>query len=372
MPTCRKPWPLTLRGAPSGVGRSCHRAIGAAALASLLPLALSCKETARAPDPSPPAAAPAPPPPNATTTGPPPGEAPAGMAWIPPGPFKMGTMDPSFADARPVRDVHVDGFWIDKTEVTNARFAEFVGRTGYVTIAERKPDPKDFPGVPLDKLVAGSVTFTPPQGEVGLQDHAQWWSYLEGASWRRPEGEGSDITGRDTHPVVHVAWYDADAFCKWQGRRLPTEAEWEKAARGGLDQKKYPWGDDLKVQGRWMTNVWQGRFPAQNEKADGFAATSPVATFSPNGYGLYDVAGNVWEWIADWYRPDHYARSPNRNPTGPDASLDPLEPGIAKRVQRGGSFLCSEVYCVRYQLGSRGKGAPDTGSSHVGFRCAKS
>jgi formylglycine-generating enzyme required for sulfatase activity len=294
------------------------------------------------------------------------------MVWIPRGKYWMGSEDPAFGDARPVHEVEIDGFWMDSTEVTNAQFARFVRATGYVTIAERKPDAKDFPGAAPEMLVPGSIVFSPPAGEVSLQNPLAWWRYVPGASWRHPEGPRSDLRGRDTHPVVHVCWYDAVAYAGWAGKRLPTEAEWEYAARGGLDRKPYVWGDELCPGGQWMANIWQGRFPQENRAEDGFTGTAPVGSFPANGYGLHDMAGNVWEWCSDWYQPDYYKDSPVRNPQGPDSSHDPAEPGIPKRVQRGGSLQCSDQYCVRYRPGGRGKGALDSGASHVGFRCVRS
>ncbi|HYG75681.1 MAG TPA: formylglycine-generating enzyme family protein [Planctomycetota bacterium] len=292
------------------------------------------------------------------------------MVWIPGGTFAMG-MEGEFADTRPIHKVTVDGFWMDKTEVTNEQFEQFVKETGYLTIAERKPDPKDFPGVPEDKLVAGAIVFSPPKEAIALDDHTQWWQYVPGASWRQPEGPGSSIKGREKFPVVHICWYDAEAFAKWAGKRLPTEAEWEYAARGGLHQKRYSWGEELTPNKKWMANIWQGKFPAENSEEDGSRGVAAVASYAPNGFGLYDMAGNVWEWCADWYRPDYYEKSPEKNPTGPSDSFDPLEPGMPKKVQRGGSFLCSDLYCIRYLPGARGKGAVDTGLSHTGFRCVK-
>ncbi len=308
----------------------------------------------------------------ATARTPPPGPAPEGMAWIPGGEFWMGSNEEHYQDARPVHLVRVSGFWMDKTEVTNRQFEKFVGATGYVTVAERKPKAEDFPGAPPEMLVPGSLAFTPPKEEVALDNHTSWWRYLPGAQWRHPEGPGSDTRGREDHPVVHVAWEDAVAYARWAGKRLPTEAEWELAARGGLDRKKYVWGDDLAPGGKWLTNVWQGRFPAENSRADGFHRTAPAGAFAANGFGLSEMAGNVWEWCADWYRPDYYAQSPAQDPKGPDSSFDPNEPQTPKRVMRGGSFLCSDAYCVRYVPGARGKGAPDTGLSHLGFRCVRS
>ena len=204
-----------------------------------------------------------------------------------------------------------------------------------------------------------------------LDDAYRWWRYVPGTSWRHPEGPDSSIEGRDQHPVVQVAWLDATAYAEWAGKRLPTEAEWEYAARGGLDRKPYVWGDEKVPGGRWVTNIWQGRFPTENTLEDGFATTAPVASFPANGFGLHDMAGNVWEWCADWYRPDAYATGTAVDPRGPADSFDPLEPGIHKRVQRGGSFLCSDVYCQRYVPGGRGKGDPESAANHIGFRCAR-
>jgi formylglycine-generating enzyme required for sulfatase activity len=303
----------------------------------------------------------------------PPGLAPEGMVWIPGGDFWMG--DDHFQDAQPIHIVYVDGFWMDKTEVTNAQFEKFVKATGYKTVAEQMPDPKDFPHVPkenLKDLVPFSIVFVPPEKLVDLNDHLAWWQAIPGADWRHPEGPGSNLEGRENHPVVHVCWRDAVAYAKWAGKRLPTEAEWEFAARGALDRKQYPWGDELQPDGKWMANIWQGLFPYNNTGEDGYLGTAPVGSFPANGYGLHDMAGNVWEWCADWYQPKYYDKSPRRNPQGPIAGFDPNEPGVAKRVQRGGSFLCDRTYCVRYLVGSRGKGAPDSGASHTGFRCVKS
>ncbi len=277
-------------------------------------------------------------------------------------------------DSRPVHPVYVDGFWMDKTEITNKQFARFVEETGYITIAERKPRPEDFPGAPPENLVAGSVVFTPPNQPVPLNNHFQWWSYVKGANWRQPFGHGSNLEGRDDYPVVHVAYEDAEAYAKWAGKRLPTEAEWEFAARGGLSGKIYPWGNEFIKDGQWMANVHQGHFPNQDTGDDHYMGISPVAQFPPNAYGLYDVAGNVWEWVSDWYRPDYYARLAMsgdiaHNPQGPNASYDPSEPYEKKRVHRGGSFLCTNQYCSRYMVGTRGKGEISTGTNHLGFRC---
>jgi formylglycine-generating enzyme len=303
---------------------------------------------------------------------PPPAPAPEGMVWIPPTRFSMGSDYEPFLDAQPIHTVELDGFYMDRHLVTNTQFARFVKATGYITIAERKPDPKEFPGVLEERLVPGAVVFLPPAQAVTLGDISQWWQYLPGANWRHPEGPGSDLKGRDSHPVVHVCWEDATAYAKWAGKRLPTEAEWECAARGGLTQKPYVWGEKFQPEGKPMANTYQGRFPDSNTKADGWERTSPVGSYPPNRFGLYDMAGNVWQWCSDWYRPDYYAHSPRKNPTGPPDSFDPQEPEAPKRVQRGGSFLCTDQYCSRYMPGGRGKGDIYTGSSHVGFRCVVS
>jgi formylglycine-generating enzyme len=314
-----------------------------------------------------------------------PGLAPEGMVWIPGGEFSMGSdaaadsmcdLPGVTADAQPIHRVLVDGFWMDRTEVTNAQFERFVKATGYVTVAERTPTREEFPGVPPENLVAGSVVFTPPAQAVALHDHLQWWRYQRGASWRHPEGPGTTITGRERHPVVHVAYADAAAYARWARKRLPTEAEWEFAARGGAAGKLYPWGDELKPGGTFPANIYTGRFPMHDAGEDGHAGIAPVALYRPNGYGLHDVAGNVWEWVEDWYRPDYFATlaaaGVARNPKGPDSSLDPAEPSAKKRVHRGGSYLCTSAYCTRYMVGTRGKGEINTGSNHLGFRLVKS
>jgi formylglycine-generating enzyme required for sulfatase activity len=298
------------------------------------------------------------------------------MVWIPGGTFWMGSEHGDMADARPRHLVQVDPYWIDATEVTNEEFARFVKATGYVTIAERKPDAKDFPGAPPENLVPGAMVFNPPRQPVALDDHYAWWSYVKGASWRHPEGPQSHLRGREKHPVVEVAWADAAAYAKWAGKRLPTEAEWEFASRGGKDRESYAWGNEMKPGGKHMANIWQGRFPDQNTGEDGYLATAPVASYPAEGYGLYDMGGNVWEWCADWYRADYYATLAAQgpltvNPQGPMDSHDPAEPGVPKRVNKGGSFLCSDQYCSRYVLGSRGRSDPETGSANVGFRCVK-
>jgi formylglycine-generating enzyme len=318
--------------------------------------------------------------PNATPS---PAKAPSGMAWIPGGEFSMGAHDPpdmddvgmkATVDSRPVHRVYVDGFFMDKTDVTNAQFAKFVKATGYVTVAERKPRAEDYPGAPPENLVPGSVVFAPPDHPVPLNDYFQWWTYIPGANWRHPLGPRSDIVGKDNYPVVHVAYEDAVAYAKWAGKRLPTEAEWEFAARGGLAGKPFVWGDEFRPHDHWMANTHQGHFPDKDAGSDGYTGIAPVAKFPANGYGLYDMAGNVWQWTTDWYRPDYYkqliaAGGTARNPQGPDSSYDPAEPGHAKKTQRGGSFLCTDQYCSRYMVGTRGKGDIDTGTNHLGFRC---
>src|SRR5277367_1326164 len=310
-------------------------------------------------------------------------DAPPGMIWIPGGEFSMGAQDPpgmdevgmsATRDSRPIHRVYVDGYYMDKTDVTNAEFARFVKATKYVTVAERRPRAEDFPGAPPENLVAGGVVFTPPDHPVPLNNHFQWWSYVHGANWRHPLGPKSDLKNKDGYPVVEVAYEDVTAYATWAGKRLPTEAEWEFAARGGLAGKPFVWGDEFRPNGKWMANTHQGTFPATDTGDDGYKGISAVAEFPPNGYGLYDMAGDVWQWTSDWYRPDYYqqlvgAGKVTRNPTGPPSSFDPAEPNQPKKVQRGGSFLCTDQYCSRYMVGTRGKGEADTGTNHLGFRC---
>jgi sulfatase modifying factor 1 len=278
-------------------------------------------------------------------------------------------------DARPIHRVHVDGFFMDTTVVTNAQFAGFVQATGYVTVAERKPRAEDFPGAPPENLVAGSVVFSPPTHSVALDNHFQWWTYVPGANWRHPLGPASDITGKDNYPVVHVAVEDAEAYARWAGKRLPTEAEWEFAARGGMSGEPFVWGSEFRPQGKWMGNTHQGHFPNSDTGEDGFTGIAAVAQYPTNQYGLYDMAGNVWQWTSDWYRPEYYATlvaaGVARNPRGPETSFDPSEPGEKKKAHRGGSYLCTDQYCSRYIVGTRGKGEPNTGTNHLGFRLVK-
>lgn len=293
------------------------------------------------------------------------------MVWIPDGTFDMGSDKPHFPDAKPIHEVTLKGFWMDEHEVTNAEYAEFVNATGYVTIAERPLNPADFPGVPVENLVPGSAVFTPTSQAVPLDNILQWWQYIPGASWRHPQGPANSIEGQPNKPVVHISYKDALAYANWAGKRLPTEAEWEYAAQGGQGGQAYYWGTELKPEGKWAANIYQGNFPDNNTGEDGFMGVAPVKSYAPNPYGLYDMEGNVWEWCNDYYRPDYYVTSPKNNPQGPSDSYDPAEPGAVKRVQRGGSFLCSDQYCIRYRPGSRGKGEVSSGASNLGFRCVK-
>lgn len=281
-----------------------------------------------------------------------------------------------FEDCGPKHQVRIRSFWMDQTEVTNREFSKFVEATGYITIAERELDPAAFPQVPREQLKPGAVVFTPPSRAVSLFNFMEWWSYVHGASWKHPLGPNSSIADILDYPVVQIAYADAEAYAKWAGKRLPTEAEWEWAARGGLDAQAYPWGNGLLVDGKWQCNAYQGEFPHKDTAVDGFVGIAPVRKYQANRYGLYDMSGNVWEWCSDFYHPDTYRNRKElgkviENPTGPDSSWDPEEPGIVKRVHRGGSFLCSSEYCARYMIGTRGKGDIETGSCHLGFRCVK-
>lgn len=311
-------------------------------------------------------------------------EIPKGMVFIPGGEFSMGGVNPvgiteggreEMDDARPVHRVKLDAFYMDEHEVTNAQFAEFVKATGYLTVAEKTPTKEEFPDAPEENLVAGSVVFSPPGEKVPLDDFYRWWQYVKGADWRHPLGPGSDLIGKDDLPVVHVAWEDAAAYAKWAGKRLPTEAEWEFAARGGESGNLYPWGNQFRPENKWMANSFQGSFPNEDAAIDGYKGIAPVKKFAPNKYGLYDMAGNVWEWCADWYRHDYYTTLSTApvsvNPSGPSDSFDPAEPGVAKKVQRGGSYLCTDQYCTRYMVGTRGKGESSSATNHIGFRCVK-
>ena len=300
-----------------------------------------------------------------------------GMVRIPGGTFRMGS-DKHYPEEAPVHRVTVDPFWIDATPVTNREFRKFVIATGHVTFAETRPDPKDYLGALPHMLKAGSLIFAPPRHAVDLRDWSQWWTFKFGANWRRPYGPRSSIGGLDDHPVVHVAYDDAYAYAKWAGKELPTEAEWEFAARGGLDGAEFAWGTELTPGGRHMANTWQGDFPHQNLRQDGYERTSPVTTFPANCYGVYDMIGNVWEWTADWYAPKHELNAAKaccipENPRGgrEEASYDPRQPNvkIPRKVIKGGSHLCAPNYCRRYRPAAR-QGQPiDTSTSHVGFRC---
>ena len=302
---------------------------------------------------------------------------PEGMRWIPPATFAMGSED-FYPEERPVHHVSVDGFWMDEHPVTAAEFRRFVRETEYVTVAERPLDPAAYPDADPGLLVPGSLVFRTTTGAVSLDDYRNWWEYVPGASWKRPGGPGTTTNGRDHHPVVQVACEDVEAYAAWIGKELPTEAEWELAARGGLDGTAFAWGDEHMPGGTPMANTWQGEFPWQNLKLDGFEGTSPVASFAPNGYGLYDMTGNVWEWTSDWYTPRHSdeVSSPccvPRNPrvTSPDDSYLLGQPGerFPRRVIKGGSHLCAPNYCLRYRPAARQAQMVDTSMAHLGFRC---
>lgn len=299
---------------------------------------------------------------------------PSGMVYIAGGTFLMGMEHPMMANASPAHEVTVNPFWMDMTEVTNHDFSKFVTATGYLTVAERPLNPQDFPAVDSELLVPGSVVFQSPAHPVSLDDESQWWAYIPGASWRHPEGPDSTIDNRMDHPVVHIAWEDANAYATWAGKRLPTEAEWEFAARGGLVGKEYVWGDDPNPDGKQMANTFQGNFPDRNTAEDGYGGAAPVKSFPANNFGLYDMAGNAWEWVQDWYNPDEYAQrsqsgKPVVNPRGP--SDQEAANRFSLKVQKGGSFLCSDQYCGRFRPGTRGRGAPDTGNNHLGFRLVR-
>lgn len=302
------------------------------------------------------------------------------MVFIKGGKFLMGSEN-FYPEEKPVREVTVDGFYIDKFEVTNSDYKKFVDETGYVTVAERPLDPKDYPGAPPENLVPGALVFAKTKGPVNLNNYANWWQWVPGANWKNPKGPGSDLSGKENCPVVHIAFEDAEEYAKWIGKELPTEAEWEFAARGGLEGKNFTWGDEDVQYKKPMANTWQGEFPWQNLIIDDYEGVSPVGSFEPNGYGLFDMAGNVWEWTLDWYvkNLDESAEkfksccTPAVNPrvTSPDGSYDPCQPDvkIPRKVLKGGSHLCAPNYCLRYRPAARQPQMIDTGMSHLGFRC---
>jgi sulfatase modifying factor 1 len=302
---------------------------------------------------------------------------PPGMAWIAGGTFRMGA-DDAYPEEAPVHRVAVDGFWIDTVPITNRQFAAFVAATGHVTFAENPPDPRNYPGAKPEMLHPGSLVFRKAKRQVDLRDWSQWWEFCLGADWRHPHGPDSSIEGLDDHPVVHIAYTDTLAYATWARKDLPTEAEWEFAARGGLDGAKFAWGDVMRPGGRIMANTWQGQFPRQNTKEDGWEGTSPVGVFPPNGFGLYDMIGNVWEWTKDWYAPRHEGDAAKaccipHNPRGADesGSFDPAMPNIRipRKVLKGGSHLCAPNYCRRYRPAARHPEAVDSSTCHIGFRC---
>jgi formylglycine-generating enzyme len=309
-----------------------------------------------------------------TAPGPPPFK---DMIWIPGGTFLMGS-DVAYPEEAPAHPVTVGGFWIDKFQVTNKRFQRFVRETGHITVAERVPNADDYPGAKPEMLVAGSVVFKPPRQPVDLGNHYNWWAWSKGANWRHPEGPSSSLKGKDDYPVLHVAWEDVEAYAKWARKEIPTEAEWEFAARGGLEGKEFAWGDELAPKGKMLANYWQGEFPIKNLGLDGYERTAPVGSFPANGYGLYDMIGNAWEWTADWFAGQHQVAhaccSPDLvNPLGGsrEGSVDPNDPGaeIPRKVLKGGSFACAENYCRRYRPAARMAHPIDTGTNHISFRC---
>jgi sulfatase modifying factor 1 len=298
----------------------------------------------------------------------------ADMAWIPGGKFLMGS-DKHYAEEAPAHLVELSGFWIDRHTVTNEMFARFVAETGHVTVAERPANPEDYPGAKPELLQPASVVFLKPDHRVSLSDHYNWWTYVPGANWRQPEGPKKSILERGNYPVVHVAYEDVEAYARWAGKDLPTEAEWEFAARGGLDGASYAWGEEFEPSGKQMANVWQGEFPWQNLRTDGYEGTAPVGQFPANGYGLFDMIGNVWEWTTDWYEARHkasHACCASMNPQGGERgkSLDPRMPSIRipRKVIKGGSFLCAPNYCKRYRPAARMAQSVDTAVCHLGFR----
>lgn len=296
--------------------------------------------------------------------------------WIPDGTFTMGS-DSHYPEERPTHQVAVTGFWMDQYQVTNREYERFVNATGYQTVAERVPEPSLYPGAPPEALVPGSIMFRKPKGRVNLNNYFNWWKFEAGITWRTPQGNGSSARKLRKHPVVHVAYEDAVAYAEWAGKELPSEAQWEFAARGGIDGAAYVWGEDFAPQGKMMANTWQGEFPWQNLKTDGFDWTAPVGSYPANGYGLYDMAGNVWEWTSDWFRPQH--EKPIKScctPTNPrgaklEESIDPNQPDspIPRKVTKGGSYLCAPNYCLRYRPAARSPETIDTSTCHIGFRC---
>jgi len=296
------------------------------------------------------------------------------MVWIPGGTFLMGS-DHHYPEEAPTHRVSVGGLWMDRHTVTNAEFAHFVRKTGYLTVAEQAPDPADYPGAKPELLVPASTVFRQPPHRVDLGNHYNWWTYVPGANWRHPQGPGSSVKKKPDHPVVHVAWDDVEAYAAWAGKQLPTEAEWEFAARGGLDAAEFAWGEEFTPEGRWMANTWQGEFPIHNTKQDGYAGTAPVGSYPANGYGLLDMIGNVWEWTTDWYQTHGGiadACCTVANPRGGTRhrSADPNDPvGVPRKVMKGGSHLCAPNYCRRYRPAARMAQPIDTATSHLGFRC---
>jgi len=291
------------------------------------------------------------------------------MVWIPGGTFAMGSEE-HYPEEAPVREVTVDGFWLDEHPVTNLEFTRFVKATGHTTSAELPPDPAAYPDAKPEMLVPGSVVFRKSSGPVDLSNHYNWWTWSRDADWRHPDGPGSSLQGRERHPVVQVDYGDSEAYAAWVGKELPTEAEWELAARGGLAGAEFAWGDELMPKGKPMANTWQGKFPYENTLLDGYEGTSPVGSFPPNGYGLVDMIGNVWEWTSDWYASAHDARSPCCAGDPRATSVDPNDPSaIPRKVMKGGSHLCAPNYCRRYRPAARMAQAIDTSTSHLGFRC---